>query len=109
MSRVYVERQVIEWCKAIFGFPATASGILTSGTSMGTVIALDVARNAKAGADVQRLGLAAAPRRLVGYASREAHSAVAKAFDLLGLGTDGAAHGAGGRRIPAVGRRSSAR
>jgi len=85
---VYVERQVIEWCKAIFAFPATGSGILTSGTSMGTVIALDVARNAKAGADVQRLGLAAAPRRLVGYASHEAHSAIAKAFDLLGLGTE---------------------
>jgi glutamate/tyrosine decarboxylase-like PLP-dependent enzyme len=83
---VYVERQVIQWCKEIFGFPATASGLLTSGTSMGTVIALTVARNVKAGADVQRDGLAAAPRRLVGYASREAHGAIAKACDLIGLG-----------------------
>jgi aromatic-L-amino-acid/L-tryptophan decarboxylase len=85
---VYVERQVIEWCKTIFAFPPTASGILTSGTSMGTIIALDVARNATAGIDVQRRGLAAAARPLVGYASREAHGAIAKAFDLLGLGTE---------------------
>lgn len=83
---VHVERQVIQWCKEIFGFPQSASGLLTSGTSMGTVIALTVARNAKAGADIRRDGIAAAPRRLVGYASREAHSAIAKACDLIGLG-----------------------
>ena len=83
---VHVERQVIQWCKEIFGFPQSASGLLTSGTSIGTVIALTVARNAKAGADIRRDGIAAAPRRLVGYASREAHSAIAKACDLIGLG-----------------------
>ena len=85
---VYVERQVIAWCKALFGFPAAASGILTSGTSMGTIIALAVARDATAGADVRRQGLAGARRPLVGYASREAHSAVTKAFALLGLGEE---------------------
>ena len=85
---VHVERQVIRWCKEIFSFPAESSGILTSGTSMGTVIALAVARNARGGGDVRGHGLAAAPRRLVGYASSEAHGAVAKAFELLGLGRD---------------------
>jgi glutamate/tyrosine decarboxylase-like PLP-dependent enzyme len=84
---VYVERQVVAWCKAIFGFPAASSGLLTSGTSMGTVIALAVARNAKADAEVQRDGIAAAPRPIVAYASREVHGANEKAFDLLGLGT----------------------
>jgi glutamate/tyrosine decarboxylase-like PLP-dependent enzyme len=85
-SAVYVERQVIAWCKTIFGFPTSSSGILTSGTSMGTLIALTVARNVKAGADIQKVGLAGLSRQLVGYASAEAHSCVAKTFELLGLG-----------------------
>jgi len=85
---VHVERQVLQWCKEIFGYPAESSGILTSGTSMGTVIALAAARNARAGADVRMLGLAGSPERLVGYASSEAHGANAKAFELLGLGRD---------------------
>jgi aromatic-L-amino-acid decarboxylase len=85
---VHVERQIIQWCREIFGFPATSSGILTSGTSMGTLIALTAARNARAGADVRQEGLAAAPKRLVGYASSEAHGSVAKAFELLGLGRE---------------------
>jgi aromatic-L-amino-acid/L-tryptophan decarboxylase len=85
---VYVERQVLAWCKEIFGFPTASSGILTSGTSMATVIALAVARSARADADVQALGVAASPRRLVAYASSEAHSAIAKALELLGLGRD---------------------
>ena len=83
----YVERQVIDWCKDIFSFPASASGILTSGTSMGTIIALNVARNEKADADVQKLGVWAS-RRMVGYASAEAHGCNSKAFDLLGLGRE---------------------
>jgi aromatic-L-amino-acid decarboxylase len=83
----YVERQVVEWSKEIFAFPVTASGILTSGTSMATLIALAAARNAKADADVQKRGVAAAGR-LVGYASVEAHRSIAKSFDLLGLGSE---------------------
>ena len=88
MSPSMSSAQVVEWCKAIFAFPAASSGLLTSGTSMGTMIALDVARNVMADADVQRHGMAAAPRPLTAYASSEAHAAIAKAFDLLGLGTD---------------------
>lgn len=84
---VHVERQVIRWCKEIFSFPEESSGLLTSGTSMGTVIALAAARAARAGADVRRRGMAAAPR-LTGYASSEAHSCIAKAFELLGIGQE---------------------
>jgi glutamate/tyrosine decarboxylase-like PLP-dependent enzyme len=84
---VHVERQVIDWCKTMVGFPAAASGLLTTGTSMATVIALAVARNETAGSDVRRHGLGGA-RRLVGYASREAHGAIVKACELLGLGAD---------------------
>ena len=83
----YVERQVLDWCKEIFKFPATSSGILTSGTSMGTMIALNVARNVKADRDVQMLGMSSGPR-MTGYASAEAHGCNSKAFDLLGLGRE---------------------
>lgn len=85
---LYVERQIVDWCKEIFSFPASSSGILTSGTSMGTLIALTVARNSKAQADIQKVGLAGLPKRLVGYASSEAHSCIAKTFEILGLGRD---------------------
>jgi aromatic-L-amino-acid decarboxylase len=83
---VYVERQVIEWCRQLFAFPATASGLMVSGTSMATLIGLAVARHHLAGCDVRADGVAAVPARLVGYASSEAHSSIARAFELLGLG-----------------------
>ena len=91
-SAITVEQQVLEWCKEIFSFPTSSSGILTSGTSMGTLIALTAARNTKS--DVQKHGLSGIGKPLVGYASAEAHSCTAKTFDLLGLGTDAL------RRVP---------
>jgi aromatic-L-amino-acid/L-tryptophan decarboxylase len=83
---LYVERQVIEWCRQIIGYPQTASGLLVSGTSMGSVIGLAVARNARAGGDVRAQGLQSVSKPLIAYASREAHNSVRKALELLGLG-----------------------
>ena len=82
---IYVERQVIEWCRQLFDFPEHSSGILVSGTSMATLIGLAVARHHLAGTHVRADGIGAAPR-LVGYASVEAHGSVARAFELLGFG-----------------------
>jgi glutamate/tyrosine decarboxylase-like PLP-dependent enzyme len=82
---IYVERQVIEWCRQLFDFPEHSSGILVSGTSMATLIGLAVARHHLAGTDVRADGIRGAPA-LVGYASAEAHGSVARAFELLGLG-----------------------
>ena len=81
-----VERQVLEWCKQMLGFPATASGVLLSGGSMANLIGLAVARQAKAGFDVRTEGLTGARQRLVLYASSETHVSVQKAVELLGLG-----------------------
>lgn len=89
---IYVERQVIRWCRELFGFPETASGLVVSGTSMATIIALKVARDARLAFASRKAGLGAA--RLVGYASAEAHACNARAFDILGLGADAL------RRIP---------
>jgi aromatic-L-amino-acid decarboxylase len=85
-AATYVERQVIDWCREIFGFPGGASGLLTSGTSSATMIALTAARLAKCGPLVRHAGVAG--QRLVAYASAESHAALAKAMDLLGLGSD---------------------
>jgi len=81
----YVEKQVIEWLIAIFGFQSSASGLLTSGCSAGNLIALTVARNTKAGHDIRQEGLWAA-RKMVLYASTEIHSSIQKTAEILGLG-----------------------
>ena len=91
-SAVYVEAQVVDWLKALVGFPATASGLLTSGCSLANLIGIEVARDS-AGA-VKAEGLQSVRERLVGYASEEAHSSIARAFMVLGLGN------AALRRIP---------
>ena len=85
---IQVERQVIDWCRGLFGFPPAASGLLVSGTSMATLIALTVARNQALGPDARRLGLGASDKPLVAYTSTEAHSSVARAIEMLGLGND---------------------
>jgi aromatic-L-amino-acid decarboxylase len=83
---VYVERCVIDWFRQILGYPETASGVLVSGTSIGTVIALAVARNAHTGVDARVQGVTASSKKLITYASSEGHTAIAKALELLGLG-----------------------
>ena len=84
---VQVERQVITWCRQIFGFPETAGGLLVSGTSMATLIGLTVARNQKAGGNLRQEGLNAAAGRLRAYTSAQAHGSIAKAMEILGLGS----------------------
>lgn len=85
---ILVEKQVIEWMRRLFGFPESASGLVLSGTSMATLIALIAARKAKSPHDVRREGVRQGAASLVGYTSAEAHSCVAKAFDQCGLGLD---------------------
>lgn len=89
---VYVENQVLDWLKEMFGFPLEASGLLVSGASMANVVGLTVARNTCAGYDVRQLGTCAAPKPLVLYASKEAHSCIQKATELLGLGSEALRH-----------------
>jgi aromatic-L-amino-acid decarboxylase len=87
-SANHVESQLIRWFREIFGFPAEASGVLTSGCSAANLIALAVARNTKAEGDIRRRGLRGAGRRMVLYGSEEIHSSLQKAVELLGLGSD---------------------
>jgi glutamate/tyrosine decarboxylase-like PLP-dependent enzyme len=76
---IYVERQVIDWCRQIFGLPESTSGVLTVGTSMASVIAIAAARTKAIGAEHDA-------SRLSGYCSSQVHVALKKAFKLLGFG-----------------------
>ena len=83
---IYVERQVIEWARQMMGFAKSTSGLITSGTSMGTIVALKVARDRATGFASRHSG--AGDAGLVGYTSDQAHACISQAFDILGLGTD---------------------
>ena len=83
---VYVEREVIDWCRRCFGFPEGASGLLVAGTSQATVIALAAARIQALGPESRRDGVQGMPR-LAAYAVKGVHNATVKALELLGLGT----------------------
>jgi glutamate/tyrosine decarboxylase-like PLP-dependent enzyme len=74
--------------RELFGFPATASGLFVTGTSMANLIAVLVARDHALGMDVRRSGVAAKPQRLTAYASLDAHGSVRRALDFAGLGSD---------------------
>lgn len=89
-----MDRQVVDWLREAVGFPEGSSGALVSGGSMANLMALAVARNAKAGIDVRRLGVAAVPRALRFYASDQVHSCHRKAVECLGLGDEAL------RRVP---------
>lgn len=81
-----VERAVIDWARDLFGFPVGASGILTSGTSMATIVGLAAARNAHADWDVEEEGLGSEGARFRLYASEATHGCIHKALRLLGFG-----------------------
>ena len=84
----HVEAQVLDWLKEMLRYPQSAGGLLVSGGSMANLVGLAVARHVHAGVDVRRLGVRAARGALTVYSSREAHSSVQKAVELLGLGGD---------------------
>ena len=86
-SSTYVELQVLDWFRELMGFPATGSGILTSGGSLANLIGVNVARSAKAPFAVRRDGVSGQPR-LRYYTSTETHNSVQKALELMGLGAE---------------------
>lgn len=84
---VEVERMVIRWAASLMGFPATASGLFVTGSSLANFIAVIVAsRAARQGLALRAQGVGG--RRLVGYAARSVHGCVSRAFDMAGLGTE---------------------
>lgn len=93
-SNNYVEMQVVDWCRELLGFPASATGLITSGCSASNLIGLAVARNTMAGYDLRAEGMHVAGKQMTVYCSEEAHSSIQKAAELLGFGSTAL------RRIP---------
>lgn len=86
-SAVEVEREVINWLTRTAGMPDGAFGILTTGTSQATILALSAARTRTFGMDVRKVGIRALPDIRV-YMAKGAHSCVAKALEIMGHGSD---------------------
>lgn len=84
-SSVYVELQVIDWFKEVFGFPKEASGLLVTSGSAANLTAMAVARDAQIPSCIED-GLAALSSRPLMYASQQVHNSVDKAAGMLGLG-----------------------
>jgi aromatic-L-amino-acid/L-tryptophan decarboxylase len=91
-AAIYVERAAVRWLMELIGFPTDGSmGLLVSGGSAATLIALAAARHRAATEDgwsVRREGLQRARRPLVLYVSPDGHSCIQKAAELLGLGSE---------------------
>jgi aromatic-L-amino-acid decarboxylase len=83
-----VERQVTGWMRTVFDFPAEASGLCVSGTSMANFLAVIVARDAKLGCDLRRAGMARPALKPTAYASPAVHGSIGRALDLAGIGSD---------------------
>lgn len=75
---VTIENEVIIWLKAVFSFPASAVGNLTSGGSISALIAFTAARD-KYGVKNERI------RQSVVYLSEQAHHSAQKALRIIGL------------------------
>ncbi len=87
-AAIYVERQVMQWCKQLFGFDAQSAGVLTSGTSASTHLAMQLAIYYKLGLDHKQKGLFGQSSALRCYTSIEGHSSIIKAIHACGIGTD---------------------
>lgn len=88
-SAVELELLVIEWFKEMLGYPKAGFGLLTSGGSIATLIAMAIARTRAGGAGVLTCGLQSlGDKRLKIYASDQIHMSVTKSAELLGLGRD---------------------
>ena len=85
---IEVERQIVEWMRAMFGLPEGASGIFVTGTSTANLMAVLVARTAALGSEVRQHGIGGQGALLAAYTSKAAHGCITKAMDIAGFGSD---------------------
>lgn len=89
-SATRIERNLVGWLGELTQFPA-ADGVLTSGGSAANLTAVLLASRRVLGPVAAREGLRGGPP-LTMYVSDEAHHSLAKAADVLGIGTDQVRH-----------------
>ncbi|MFJ4183873.1 pyridoxal phosphate-dependent decarboxylase family protein [Kitasatospora sp. NPDC089509] len=83
----HLERETVDWLRELFGLSAAHSGTFVSGATMSNTVGLAIAREwlgERLGVDVAEDGVAALGR--VRVLSGSAHSSIAKALSVLGLG-----------------------
>ncbi|MBX3462038.1 MAG: aspartate aminotransferase family protein [Planctomycetes bacterium] len=83
-----VEEVAVDWLRQMTGLSPAWSGVIQDTASTGTLVALLCARERASGHGAATRGLQHAGPPLTVYASREAHSSVAKAALLAGFGRD---------------------
>ena len=83
---IQVEQQVVRWMQQLFGFPESASGLFVTGSSLANLIGLLVARTSKIGTEIRAFGLQQVREQLVAYTSCDAHSCLARAMEIAGMG-----------------------
>jgi aromatic-L-amino-acid decarboxylase len=83
---ITIETHVTRWfATEVFGLPAGAFGLFTSGGALANLVALKAARDACGGTSIKERGISGAPMAV--YASEEAHIVIDRAVDILGMGT----------------------
>ncbi len=85
-----VERQIGVWMRELYGFPDSAAGLFVTGSSTANLMGVLLARTRALGVQSRQTGVTGSPGaapRLVAYAATSAHSCVAKAMEMCGLGT----------------------
>jgi len=85
-----IELALTRWLAAQFGLPDTAGGLIVAGGAIANFVALKAARDAAAGLETRRTGVA--NQNLALYCSEEAHVTIERAADMLGVGTDSVRH-----------------
>ena len=97
-ASIWVEMQVINWCKDMLGYAEEAKGLLVSGTSEAHLLGLAIARNTALPFDVREAGLVSdsrgGQRPFTIYGSSAMHGSLQRAVELLGIGNQNL------RRIP---------
>lgn len=84
---VEIERQIVQWMQEAFRYPDTASGLFVTGSSMANFLATVIAKTEAIGVQSRAQGLMDVGRPLVAYTSSEAHSCIAQALELSGIGS----------------------
>jgi aromatic-L-amino-acid decarboxylase len=82
-----VEQQIVRWMSEALGYPAGASGLFLTGSSMANFLAVTIAKTEAVGETVRRTGLGHLDQQLVAYTSVEAHGCIAQAMQLSGIGS----------------------
>ena len=85
-SATEVEEVACDWLRQAIGLPEGFSGVINDTASSSTLYALVAAREAIAGLDVRKQGMAGVRLRM--YTSEESHSSVEKAGIVIGVGQD---------------------